>query len=117
MHHDLPILGYRITPHTSQLSSHSSLVYAVPDASTDCSVRLLFTAVKDKSLISIIPGVAFYDTYLASSLPFLSDHADDNCGDNANQHGADDNCPDIIGNPLKHRIISLLDFDILCQLI
>lgn len=27
MHHDLPILGYRITPHTSQLSSHSSLVY------------------------------------------------------------------------------------------
>lgn len=27
MHHDLPILGYRITPHTSQPSSHSSLVY------------------------------------------------------------------------------------------
>jgi phosphoribosyl 1,2-cyclic phosphate phosphodiesterase len=27
MHHDLPILGYRITPHTSHPSSHSSLVY------------------------------------------------------------------------------------------
>ena len=66
-------LNQLIVSRLLQISSHSSLVYAVPDASTDCSVRLLFTAVKDKSLISIIPGVAFYDTYLASSLPFLSD--------------------------------------------
>ena len=48
---------------------------------------------------------------------FLFDHADDDSGDNADQHSADYDCPDIAYDPLNHTLNSLLYFDLLCQLI
>ena len=43
---------------------------------------------------------------------FLFDHADDDSGDNADQHSADDDRPEVSGNPLEH----LFHLDFLCQL-
>ena len=51
------------------------------------------------------------------ALLLLSDHTDDDRGNNADQHGADYDCPDIAYDPLNHTLNSLLYFDLLCQLI
>ena len=51
------------------------------------------------------------------ALLLFSNHTDDDRGDNADQHSADYDCPDIAYDPLNHTLNSLLYFDLLCQLI
>ena len=51
------------------------------------------------------------------ALLFLPNHIDDYRRDNADQHSADYNCPDIAYDPLNHTLDSLLYFDLLCQFI
>ena len=48
-------------------------VYAVPDATTDSTVRYLVKHVPDPSVINIIPGTGYSDCFLSASLPCLSD--------------------------------------------
>lgn len=45
-------------------------------------------------------------TYCGFSLLFLSDHIDDDCRDNSDQHNADDDRPDITYKPLQHFLSS-----------
>ena len=53
-------------------ASVSPIVYAVPDAPTDHSVRTLFARRPSSVRISTVPGVGIYDACTAVSLPFLS---------------------------------------------
>ena len=51
------------------------------------------------------------------ALLLFSNHTNDDRCNNADQHGADYDCPDIAYDPLNHTLDSLLYFDLLCQLI
>ena len=50
------------------------------------------------STILAVAAVANYGFALA----LLSDHTDDDCGYNACQHGADNDCPNVAYNPCNH---------------
>ena len=55
-------------------SAHSSgVVYAVPDAYTDSSVKMLFRRVPGDILITVVPGISSYDLHLSSSISYLPD--------------------------------------------
>ena len=54
-------------------AAESPVVYAVPDAPTDLSVRELFRLSRDPESIRVIPGVGSYDLYLSDALPFLTE--------------------------------------------
>ena len=51
------------------------IVYAVPDAATDCTVRCLLHEKPESVSAVIIPGISLYDMHLSSSLSFLQDTA------------------------------------------
>ena len=70
---DFDDLSEKISSFLLHRSSESSLVYAVPDASTDQSVRALCRASADKTVIRIIPGVGISNQYLSQSLPYFQD--------------------------------------------
>ena len=54
-------------------ASGSEIVYAVPDALTDQTVRTLFNIKPDHLPVSVIPGLSACDLHLSASLPFLPD--------------------------------------------
>ncbi len=56
-----------------RLASGSEIVYAVPDAATDQTVRTLFRVKPENLAVSVIPGLSAYDLYLSSSLGRLTD--------------------------------------------
>ena len=51
------------------------IVYAVPDAATDCTVRVLLHEKPESLSAVVIPGISLYDTHLSSALSFLRDPA------------------------------------------
>ncbi len=69
---DFDSLNQSITARLLQISSDHPVVYAVPDAVSDHTVRALFYRLKECCQLSIIPGVGAFDSYISSSLPFLS---------------------------------------------
>lgn len=51
----------------------TDIVYAVPDAYTDNSVKMLFRLAPDSIHISVVPGISSYDLNLSSAIYTLSD--------------------------------------------
>jgi len=51
----------------------SSVVFAVPDASTDLTVRTLFRTKPDGGILEIVPGTGYQDAYLSASMGWLPD--------------------------------------------
>lgn len=72
---DFDTLNKEIVMYLHRLSSCTDVVYAVPDASSDHTVRSVLAELSEKADITVIPGLSSYDMYLSSSLPFLSDYA------------------------------------------
>ena len=72
---DFDLLNRRAADILIRNASDMEIVYAVPDAMTDQTVRALFHMKPEDMIISVIPGVSSYDQYLSASLPFLSDGA------------------------------------------
>lgn len=70
---DFDALNQSAVSHLIHLSSDHPIVYAVPDASSDHTVRTLFSRETECSPLEVIPGVGSFDAYMASSLPFLTD--------------------------------------------
>ena len=70
---DFEALNHAVVSHIFSLSEKHPIVYAVPDASSDRTVRALFSRETDRSLLEVIPGTGAFDAYMSSSLPFLSD--------------------------------------------
>ena len=54
-------------------ASETPVVYAVPDAVTDLSVRQLFLLKPSGIQIHVIPGTGYHDAFLSSNPGFLSD--------------------------------------------
>ncbi len=71
---DFDSLNQSIAAYILHLCSVHHVVYAVPDAASDHTVRTLFRELKDHSMMTVIPGVGSFDLYMSSSLPFLSDY-------------------------------------------
>ncbi len=69
---DFDQLNERIVSILLKKASVSPIVYAVPDAPTDRSVRTLYAHIPSSVRISTVPGVGIYDACTAVSLPFLS---------------------------------------------
>ncbi len=72
---DFDDLSAKIVSFLLHCSSESSLVYAVPDAATDHSVRAICRSEADQTAVRIIPGVGISNLYLSQSLPYLQDTA------------------------------------------
>ena len=70
---DFDQLNRMIAEHIIQEASSGILVYAVPDASMDSTVKALFRIKPDSVSISVIPGISFYDLHLSSTLQHLED--------------------------------------------
>lgn len=66
-------LSFRIASCLISQSESASVVYAVPDAVTDSSVKALYRLSEGKTEVSVIPGVGTSDLSLSSSLSFLSE--------------------------------------------
>ena len=58
-----------------RLAASGPVVYAVPDAVSDRTVRTLLREKPDNLSVSVVPGVSLYDTHITPSLPFLKDAA------------------------------------------
>jgi len=70
---DFDQLNRMIADYILREASDSRLVYAVPDALTDSTVKTLFRIKPDGILISVIPGTSSFDLHLSSSLQHLED--------------------------------------------
>ena len=70
---DFDQLNCMIADYIFREASDKSLVYAVPDALTDRTVKTLFRNKPDNIHISVIPGISSFDLYLSSSLQALED--------------------------------------------
>ena len=70
---DFDEMNRMIADHILQQAAGSRIVYAVADASSDCTVRTLFEKVSDPSQIRVIPGVGFFDGFISGSLSLLPD--------------------------------------------
>ena len=72
---DFDQLYERIAGFLFTLSEKEQIVYAVPDALTDRSVRSLLRLKPGGLSVSVIPGVSAYDRFVSGSLSFLPDSA------------------------------------------
>ena len=72
---DFDDLDLRIADFLLQRASGSSVVYAVPDASSDATVRALLSKTENNGTVKIIPGVGSADLYLSASMAFLPESA------------------------------------------
>ena len=70
---DFEELNHSVVSRLINLSANQPIVYAVPDATSDHTVRALFSGDTDCSFLEVIPGTGAFDAYMSSSLPFLSD--------------------------------------------
>ena len=70
---DFDQLNRMLADYIIREASVSSLVYAVPDALMDSSVKMLFRIKPDHINISVIPGISSYDLHLSSSLQYFED--------------------------------------------
>ena len=67
---DFDCLNQKVASFLFNQASVSKIVYAVPDASTDHTVRSLLSLAPDKDCVKVIPGVGFYDLFTSASLSF-----------------------------------------------
>lgn len=70
---DFDQLNLHIAEYIIEETSECRLVYAVPDALMDSTVKTLFRIKPDHIHISVIPGISSYDLHLSSSLQHLED--------------------------------------------
>lgn len=72
---DFDLLNQNAAEFLIRQAQAGPIVYAVPDAATDRTVRALLREKPESVSAQIIPGVSLYDAYLSSSLSFLQDSA------------------------------------------
>ncbi len=72
---DFDMLNQKITDYLISMSEKSPIVYAVPDAITDHTVRTLLLNKPADLTVSLIPGISSYDMLLSSSADRFSDTA------------------------------------------
>lgn len=70
---DFDQLNCQISDFIFHEASAGTIVYAVPDSFTDCTVKTLFRKKPDHIFITVIPGVSSFDIHLSSSLQYLDD--------------------------------------------
>ena len=70
---DFDELNREAAAHILRMSADKPVVYAVPDACSDLTVRALFRQAEDRSRIRVIPGVGAADQFLSSSIPLMPD--------------------------------------------
>ena len=70
---DFDQLAQDIADEVIRCAGSSGVVYAVPDAYTDNSVKMLFRRIPEYMLITVVPGISSYDLHLSSSLRYLPD--------------------------------------------
>ena len=72
---DFDILNRNAAEYLIRQAQAGPIVYAVPDAPTDCTVRVLLHEKPESFSAVVIPGISLYDTHLSSVLSFLQDAA------------------------------------------
>jgi len=70
---DFDELNHCIVSSLFEKASVSPVLYAVPDAATDHTVRALFSFKPNHVRINVIPGVSTYDVCTSVSVPFISE--------------------------------------------
>lgn len=70
---DFDLLNRAVAEELIRIAAGYEIVYAVPDALTDLTVRELFKIRPDSLGVSVIPGLSSYDLHLSSSLGLLPD--------------------------------------------
>ena len=69
---DFDELNRLIAEHILNQASCGHVVYAVPDAYSDHTVKALFAQAYDSAVINVVPGVGSTDHYLSGSLSMLN---------------------------------------------
>ena len=72
---DFDLLNRNAADHLIRLAESGPVVYAVPDAVTDRTVRTLIREKPETLSVDVIPGVSLYDAFLTPSLSCLRDAA------------------------------------------
>ena len=73
---DFDILNSDIAGHLIRMADSGPVVYAVPDAVSDRTVRTLLRQKTKKNVtVTVIPGVSLFDAHLTPALSFLQDAA------------------------------------------
>ncbi|MBP5729352.1 MAG: MazG family protein [Clostridia bacterium] len=70
---DFDQLTHQIADEIIRNTGSCGVVYAVPDAYTDYSVKTLFRQVPEHIHITVVPGISSYDLHLSSALDHLPD--------------------------------------------
>ena len=72
---DFDLLNQNIADYLIRQANSGPIVYAVPDAATDRTVRALLREKPESVSAQVIPGVSLYDAHLSSALSFIQDNA------------------------------------------
>lgn len=72
---DFDVLNQSAADFLIRQAQTGPIVYAVPDATTDCTVRVLLDKKPESLSAVVIPGVSLYDAHLSSALSVLQDTA------------------------------------------
>ena len=72
---DFDLLNQSVADFLIRQAKSGPIVYAVPDAATDRTVRALLREKPESLSVEVVPGVSLYDAHLSSSLSFLQDNA------------------------------------------
>lgn len=72
---DFDVLNHNAAEFLIRQAKAGPIVYAVPDAATDSTVRILLHEKPESVSAVVIPGVSLYDSYLSSALFLLQDSA------------------------------------------
>ncbi len=72
---DFDVLNQSAADFLIRQAQTGPIVYAVPDAATDCTVRVLLDKKPESLSAIVIPGVSLYDAHLSSALSVLQDTA------------------------------------------
>ena len=70
---DFDFLNGSIASFLLEKAAGTPVVYAVPDASTDQSVRALIRQCPETAAVEVVPGVGAYDVYTSASMRYLPD--------------------------------------------
>lgn len=72
---DFDVLNRAVSGHLIRLAASGPVVYAVPDAVSDRTVRTLLREKPDNLSVSVVPGLSLFDAHLTPALSFLQNAA------------------------------------------
>ncbi|MBR3332833.1 MAG: MazG family protein [Clostridia bacterium] len=72
---DFDLLNQNVADYLIRQAKSGPIVYAVPDAATDRTVRALLQEKPETVSAVVVPGVSLYDEHISASLSFLQDNA------------------------------------------